>query len=317
MKGTSGTLPIGDGWVHEVKWDGMRIVAHLIADGPDDGPTVRLQSGNGRNVTSSFPELASLTQLVEGFDSMVLDGEVIAFADGKPDFHTLQFRMHVSDPADAAKRAATTPVVYVVFDLLHVNGLDTMSLPLTDRRRLLEQTVDAGPSWHVCEQHDDGAALLDAVTEAHIEGVVSKRRASTYSPGKRSNDWVKIKPRQRQEFVVVGWMGGRRGRSGRIGSLLLGYYDDAGTLSYAGSAGSGLDDRSIDAWAEALTEQADCPLEETPTIMRDGRPLHWAVPNQVVEIAFGEWPEGAHVRHPVVLGRRTDKNPADIVREAP
>ena len=109
----------------------------------DDGePHVRLQSSNGRDVTVSFPELQSLSELAENFDGLVLDGEIVAFnAEGQPSFNALQQRIHVSDPADAARRAAHTPVMFVAFDLLHLNGHDTMALPLANRRTLLEQIV--------------------------------------------------------------------------------------------------------------------------------------------------------------------------------
>jgi bifunctional non-homologous end joining protein LigD len=310
MKGTAGDLPTGNDWVYELKWDGMRLIAHI------DDTGARLQSSNGRDVTASFPDLAGLAELGEGYDGLVLDGEVVAFADGRPSFGALQQRMHITDPAEAARRASDTPVIYVVFDLLWLDGHDTTSLPLRDRRALLEQVVEPGPAWRRCEQHhDDPQALLDTVAADRLEGLMAKRTDSTYQPGRRSTSWIKIKPRQRQEFVVAGWLSGRGRRAAGLGSLLVGYYDGS-ELRYAGSAGSGLTDATISEWQHILVEQPSCPFAEAPPILRDGRTVHWCRPDQVVEIAFGEWPDEQQLRHPVVLGRRTDKDPADVRRES-
>lgn len=314
MKGVAGQAPRGDDWVYELKWDGMRIVA-FIANG-----VVRLQSSNGRDVTASFPELGALSDLGRGYDSLVLDGEAVAFADGKPSFGALQQRMHVGDRAEAARRAANNPVIFVGFDLLHLNGHDTMGLPLRDRRTLLEQVIDDGPAWRLADQyHGEVDELVETVTAAQLEGIMAKRSESTYEPGKRSKAWIKVKPRQRQEFVIGGWISGRGTRAGGLGSLLLGYYDHdsaPGDLLYAGSAGSGLTESTCREWQETLTTQPECPFTGPVDIVVDGRTVHWCAPDHVAELAFGEWPDGQHLRHPVVLGRRTDKAPTDVVRES-
>ena len=307
-------VPTGDNWVYELKWDGMRVIVFFEPDAADQ---VRLQSSNGRDVTVSFPELQSLAALGENLDGLVLDGEIVAFGpEGQPSFNALQQRMHVSDPADAARRAAHTPVMFVAFDLLHLNGHDTMALPLENRRTLLEQIVEPGDHWRICEQHtDDPQALLDVVIAAELEGIVAKRKDSVWSPGRRSPTWIKIKPRKRQEFVVGGWISGRGNRAGGLGSILLGYYE-GDDLLFAGSAGSGLTDATLGEWERTLTVQESCPFQERPSVILDGRQIHWCAPEHVVEIAFSEWAEGHQVRHPVVLGRRTDKAPTDVVREA-
>jgi len=309
MKGKADAIPRGDRWVYELKWDGMRVVV-FISNG-----TVRLQSSNERDVTTSFPELQRLAGLGELFDGIILDGEIVAFEGDKPSFNTLQSRMHVSDPAEAARRAGTTPVVFVAFDLLHLDGHDTMGLPLTNRRALLEQLSDDEPCWTICEQYKDNVdALVDAVTEQGLEGIVAKNSTSIYQPGRRSPDWVKVKPRLRQEFVVGGWIGGSGHRSGGLGSLLVGCYDGE-DLVYAGRAGSGLTDTTQREWQQLLSDSATCPFHETPVIPRD-KSVHWCEPTEVAEIAFGEWGgNGKLLRHPVVLGRRIDKDPRDVVRE--
>lgn len=315
MKGKADSLPRGDQWVYELKWDGMRLVVFISRS--DSGPNrVRLQSSNGRDVTNSFPEMQALAGLADQFDGVILDGEIVAFDDDKPSFNTLQTRMHVSDPHDAARRAALTPTVFVAFDLLHLDGHDTMGLSLANRRTLLEQIGDNDPTWTICEQHTDNLdGLVEAVTNSGLEGIVAKKTGSVYQPGRRSSDWVKFKPRLRQEFVVGGWLGGQGRRSLGLGSILLGYYDDE-KLLYAGRAGSGLTDETQKQWQAVLIESTSCPFADEPTLPRD-KNVHWCEPTEVAEVAFGEWGgDGRNLRHPVVLGRRTDKDPRTVRRES-
>ncbi len=318
MKAVPGDLPEADGdWAYEIKWDGMRILALLDEDG------VRLASSNGNNATIAFPELAGLTSLLTGFDSMVLDGEAVAFgADGLPSFSTLQHRMHVTDVNAAHARAKETPVTFAIFDLLHLNGHDLTGLPLADRRKLLEQIVDEpGTHWQLTNQQlDEPAAMLANVAARGMEGLIAKRRSSTYQEGKRAKSWLKIKPTQRQEFIVGGWSEGRDGNSGGLGSLLLGVMVDGDDgerqLLPCGSVGSGLDDKARKWWQQQLTDDG---WEESPfdaPVVHPGRVLHWSEPVHVVEVAFGEWTDEDRLRFPVYLGRRTDKDPADVVRES-
>ena len=318
MKAVPGDLPDADGsWAYEIKWDGMRILAFLDSDG------VRLASSNGNSATVAFPELQGLTALMSGFESMVLDGEVVAFGeDGLPSFSTLQHRMHVSDPKAALSRAQDTPVTFAIFDLLHLNGHDLIGLPLSDRRKLLEQIVDtAGSHWRLTQQTlDNPAAMLQNVADRGMEGLIAKRLTSTYQEGKRSKSWLKVKPTQRQEFVVGGWSEGRDGNAGGLGSLLLGVMADGEEggreLQPCGSVGSGLDDADRKWWRNQLSEDR---IEESPfatSVVPLGRVLRWSDPVHVVEVAFGEWTDDGRLRFPVYLGRRNDKDPADVVREA-
>lgn len=305
MKATAGPMPVGDDWRYEIKWDGMRLVVAV-----DDG-TVRLTSANGKDATASYPELAGLGEAI-GVDA-VLDGEVVAFDDaGRPDFGRLQQRMHVSNPRHAAERAASVPVVLCLFDLLALDGNDLTGLPLRDRRRLLEDLVDAGSHWQVPAWHDDGQALLDAATERGLEGIVAKRTDSRYVSGGRTREWVKVKVRRRQEFVVGGWGAGEGGRSGRIGGLLVGYHDDpGGPLRFAGRVGSGLSDREIDVLHDLFVPIDTSPFDPEPPLDQR-RAVTWVAPEIVVEVAFAEWTGEGRLRHPTYAGRRTDVDPGDV-----
>lgn len=309
MKATSGPLPTGDEWLYEIKWDGMRLVVTV-----EDG-RVRLTSANGKDATNSYPELTGLGDAL-GVDA-VLDGEVVAFDDdGRPDFGRLQQRMHVSNPRAAAERAAAVPAVLCLFDLLVLDGRDITGLPLTDRRQLLETLVDNGPHWQVPAAHDEGEALLAAADAAGLEGLVAKRRDSTYRPGSRTREWVKVKVRRRQEFVVGGWGAGEGGRAGRIGGLLVGHHleDRLGVdqpLRFAGRVGSGLTDREIDALTELFVPIDDCPFDPPPPAMQR-RDVTWVEPTVVVEVEYAEWTSDGRLRHPTYAGRRIDVDPGQV-----
>lgn len=310
MKATSGPLPRGDGWVYEVKWDGMRLVVTV------EGGQVRLTSANGKDATASYPELAGLGAAL-GVGAAVLDGEVVALDDdGRPDFGRLQQRMHVVNPRQAAERAAAVPVVLCLFDLLSLDGNDVTGLPLADRRRLLEQLVEPGPHWQVPATHADGEALLAAADERGLEGVIAKRVDSTYRPGSRTREWVKVKVRRRQEFVVGGWGSGEGKRAGRIGGLLVGFHDEpGGPLRYAGRVGSGLTDREIDVLSGELRPVDDCPFDPVPP-PDHRRDVTWVQPTVVVEVEYAEWTSEGRLRHPSYCGRRIDVDP-DAVTSAP
>ena len=315
MKATAGDLPSGEGWLYEIKWDGMRLVVTVDADAD---PAVQLTSATGKDATVSYPELAELHRAL-GVRSAVLDGEVVAFDEsGRPDFGRLQQRMHVSNRREAAERAAAVPAVLLLFDLLALDGNDITGLPLAERRRLLESLVEPGPHWQVPTAHDDGAALLDAAIERDLEGIVAKRVDSTYRPGSRTREWLKVKVRRRQEFVVGGWAPGDGGREGRIGGLLVGYHErPGGPLRFAGRVGSGLTDREIEVLAGlfAPTTVDACPFDPEPPRLH-ARGAVWVEPQVVVEVAYAEWTGEGRLRHPSYAGRRVDVDP-DAVTAAP
>lgn len=313
MKATAGELPEGDGWVYEVKWDGMRAVVSV-----EDGH-VRLQSANGKDATVSFPELDELGHSL-GVGSAVLDGEIVAFDDaGRPSFSRLQQRMHVGDRRAAAARAEVVPCTLALFDLLALDGRSLIGLPWSERRRLLEDLVEPGPHWQVPAVHHDGRSLLDAATANELEGIVAKRVDSIYRPGGRTREWVKVKVRRRQEFVVGGWAPGKGNRGGRIGGILVGYHDEPGSppLRYAGRVGSGIGEaelRTLEARFAELVVEA-CPFDPPPPRAHAVDAV-WVRPELVVEVEYAEWTTDGRLRHPTYAGRRSDKD-ADQVTAAP
>jgi bifunctional non-homologous end joining protein LigD len=315
MKATTAeSPPAGREWVHEVKWDGMRILARCA------GGTTSLTTANGLDATARFPELAGLATAV-GCEA-VLDGEVVAQdAAGRPDFGRLQSRMHLSSPADVARRAAEVPVSFAVFDLLWLDGHDLCPLPLRDRRRLLDGLLEPTRAWRLSPVHDDGPALLGIAAERGLEGIVSKRLDSTYLPGKRTTSWRKVKVRLRQEVVVGGWWPGTGNRAGGLGSLIVGVHEPeapGNPLRFVGKVGTGFTAATLSSYEELLAGLAAdrCPFDPEPPRLV-ARQARWVRPEVVVEVEFGEWTSEGVMRHPIHLGRRFDKDPAEVVREEP
>ena len=299
-------VPAGRDWVHEVKWDGMRVLADV-----HDG-RLTLSSRVGNDVTVSFPELAPLAGL---YEDMLLDGEVVALQDGRPSFGALADRMHVRDKRRAEVLAGTRPVTFMVFDLLRLYGADLTAQPLTARRELLDRLDLSGRHWQVPPVYDDGQELFAATLEQGLEGVVSKRLSSPYLPGRRSKDWLKSPHRSTVSAVVGGWRPEKTNDSGRLGAVLLGVPDGAGGWRFAGRMGSGIAGRAGSQLFEAIAghPRAQSPFsDEVPRIDRVG--ATWVEPLVVVEARTLEVTRDGRLRQPAYLGIRTDLTP-DALQE--
>ena len=313
-----------DSWGFEVKWDGIRAVVFA------QGGRIRITTRTGNDVTDHYPELAALGRALGSRDA-VLDGEIVAFDDdGRPSFQRLQSRLGLTSRTTIAARAARTPVRYCAFDLLHLDGRDLRALPYVERRAQLRELVDDAAYWQVPRHYvGDGTALLDAVVDQGLEGIVAKRLTSPYREGSRGRDWLKIKQQQRQEFVICGWTEGDGRRAGSIGALLLAYHDQEGRLRYAGGVGTGFSDATLTDLADRLgpLEQRTSPLEVGgPDPARPGKwqamrgrtrraAVHHVRPELVCEVEFTEFTRDGTLRHPSFKGLRTDKDPRDVVRE--
>lgn len=311
MLAVAGTLPRDDAaWSYELKWDGVRVLAEVAPD------RVRLTGRSGNDVTVAYPELAGLAEAV-GDLRPVLDGEVVVLRpDGRPDFQALAPRMHVQVAERAHQLAATTPVTYVVFDVLELAGTSTIALPYERRRELLESLELAGSHWQASPSFPGpGVDILEASRRMGLEGVVAKRRTSPYRPGRRSDEWIKIKNFRTQEAVIGGYTVGEGRRASTFGALLLGLPGPGG-LTYVGSVGTGFDDTALAELTSRLRalEQARSPFIG-PVDPRQVRAARWVKPELVGEVAFGHWTDDGRMRHPSWRGLRPDKSPADVVRE--
>lgn len=283
MLATAGPLPVGKAWAYEVKWDGYRVLAAI------EGGRTSLRSRTGRDATRDYPEV----QLdLPGTGAALVDGEVVAFVDGQPSFNALQLH--------------STPVTFVPFDLLHLEGRSLLDLPYTGRRELLLSLFpDAPPAF------DDGPLLLDTTRAQGLEGVVAKRRDSKYFPGRRTESWIKTKHVRRQSAVVVGWKRGEGGRSGSLGSLLLGVPGPSG-LEFVGHVGTGFSRQTLAMLQDRLAGLA----RTTSPLVNPPRPGgEWVEPVLVVDVEYTSWTPDGKLRHPSYKGIRDDLLPEDVVRE--
>ncbi len=295
--------PVGEDWLHEIKFDGYRILARL------DSGAVRLFSRNGLDWTARFPEIAAALVALPARQAL-LDGEAVALdEDGRSSFSALQ---------RALSEGKTAPLVYFAFDLLYLDGYDLRDAAIEARKDALAVLIEKGgePNLRYSDhQEGRGGEFFEHACQFSLEGILSKRRGEPYRAG-RSRSWLKVKCGTRQEFVIIGFTDPKGGRAG-FGALVLGYYDDGGTLRYAGRAGTGYDEKILTALRRRLDRLVidKRPVETLPkgSTTRD---IHWVRPTLVAEFRFAEWTRDEVLRHAVFLGLREDK-PAREVRRDP
>src|SRR3954453_13420661 len=306
-------LPRDDGgWAVEVKWDGIRAIGYCRPG------RVELQTRNLNDVTVQYPEVRRISRALGSHDA-VLDGELVAFdADGKPSFERMQQRIHNTDENVVRRRMKTHPVVYVIFDLLYLDGQDLTCEPYTRRRELLEGLELAGGAWQTpgySVGHPE--ELLAASKEQGLEGVMLKRVDSTYAPGKRTGSWLKVKNVSRQGMVIGGGTPGAGRRKNHLGALLVGYFERDGgkpVLRYAGKVGTGF--KAADLTAIAARRP---PLERKPSPFDAGpkppKGTRFVEPRLVAEVEFREMTNEGMLRHPAYKGMREDKAASEVVLE--
>ena len=308
MMATSSTMPADEaGWAFEIKWDGVRALSY-VRNG-----ALHMESRNLLDITPRYPETHGLAAALGGRDAIV-DGEVVAFDEtGRPSFQRLQRRMHVTGTSDVRRHVTDTPVMYVLFDVLWLDGESLMTLPYRDRRSVLEGLQLQGPSWQVPATHvGEGTALREATRAQRMEGIVAKRLDSTYEPGRRRRAWLKIKNVGRQEVVIGGWLPGEGRRAGGVGALIVGYYE-GDSLRFAGKVGTGFTDKMLDEIGQALDRIA---VDRSPFADKvPYKKARFVEPCLVGEVEFTEWTEGGTLRHPSFKGFRDDKPAAQVVRE--
>lgn len=303
MKATIGTLPAGadtdgtrdtddppgdEAWAYEVKWDGYRTLVH-VADG-----TVRLQSASGRDVSARWPEIGALADAVNA-PSAIIDGELVVLdGDGRPNFGLLQ-ASGIGTPHQA---------VFYAFDVLQVDGTDTIDLSYLDRRRLLDPLLEAGDNWTTPSfRIGGGAELLAATAEQGLEGVIAKRVDSLYRPGTRTKEWRKVKNRVVVELPIGGFTAGTGNRSSTFGALLVGRYvddegSDDGRLAFAGGVGTGFSQATLESLLGRLRSVTvdECPFDPPPPRAM-ARMATWVEPVLWARIEIAEFTNDGVVRH--------------------
>ena len=293
-----------------MKWDGYRAL------GRRDGATFALCSRNGLDLAPRFPEIAGILSRLPR--QVLVDGEIVAVdRHGRASFSALQTRMPGPRGVRSSRAwdASRHSVQYMIFDVLHHHGRSTRGLPYAERRSLLESLITPGPTWQVPAVHRDGTRLLARMRRDGGEGIIAKRWTSTYTPGQRSPDWIKVKLSQQEEFIVVGyWSGGAT----IAGSLLLAAYGTTAdaragrNLRYCGKVGSGFDGEGRQLLATALKRMRVTTPPCGGALPRS-RDITWCRPVLVAQIRFGEWTHDGALRHPVFLGLRSDKVPEEVI----
>jgi len=310
MKATLATTPFSDPeWVFEIKWDGYRVEAVV------KGGTARLWTRNRQDAGRYFPDLVGPAPWIDARDAIV-DGEVVALdEDGRPRFSLLQDRTGIRtgrEPGSRRQRGEPAPIVFQVFDLLHLDGKSLLQVPLEDRKRVLRTRLRAHPlvrySGHV---EADGEAFFAAAREQELEGIVAKLRRSPYEPGRRSPAWLKLKVRPEQEVVVVGWLPGQ-GTHRDLGSLIVAVRD-GDRWGHAGQVGSGIDTRTRRELRKRLEEleRPDSPLDSVPRL----KGARWVEPRIVIRVEFAEWTADNLLRQAAFKGLEVDRDPLEVRRE--
>ena len=292
-------VPHGEDWRYEVKWDGFRALCYVSRG------RAELLSRNDNDLTKRFPAVAAaLPDAVVG--DAVLDGELVALdKTGKATFSAIQ-------------QGSETTQLYV-FDVLEIGGVPVIGLPFTERRERLAAILRPTGTVRLSETFDDGDALFEAAQEQGLEGIVAKRARSSYQPGKRNRDWLKVKTRHRQEFVVAGYTKGQGRRASSFGSLILAVRR-GNELSYVGNVGTGFDEKEIQRLLKLLEplDRETSPFPVPPKLPRVKKgDVVWVEPRLVVEVEFVEWTHDGHLRAPSYQGLRDDKPAEQVRREEP
>lgn len=289
------TVPEGDQWLHEIKYDGYRLLAM-------NQKKLRLLTRNGKDWTAKFPSIA---EALKPLPEAILDGEVVSLTEqGISSFEGLQAALQLEQSEN---------LVFYVFDLPYLEGYDLTEAPLLVRKKLLAEVLARlGHERIRYSEHiiSDGAVVYEHACAHHLEGIISKRVDSRYQ-STRTKTWRKIKCAQRQEFVIVGFTAPGGSRKG-FGALLLGYYAD-GALNYAGRVGTGFNAQQLHSISQKLNRliQKNTPIHGPV----DEPEATWVKPELVAEVEFTEWTSSNRLRHPAFLGLREDKSAKEIGRE--
>ena len=295
------SVPHGEGWTYEVKFDGFRALAYV------HNSECKLLSRNEKELNGRFPDVAKALVKAVKSPNAVVDGEICRIdPTGRTSFSELQ--------------QGSGPLVFYAFDLLELDGESLLDLPLTERKSQLRKLLDKRVTTVAfSEDFDDGDALFEVAQAQGLEGLIAKRADSTYKQGKRTRDWLKVKTENNEEFVVTGYTRGAGRRADTFGALVLAV-NEGDELRYVGNVGTGFDDAEIDKLLRLLRplHRDTPPFTVAPKMPRVRKgDVQWVEPQLVAQVRFGEWTHDDHLRHPAYLGIREDKSAGEVTREQP
>jgi bifunctional non-homologous end joining protein LigD len=313
MKAKLASFPPPGNWIYEIKFDGWRALALK------GGNQTRLLSRNEKDLGAKFPEIMESVAALNAQDAIV-DGEIVALdAKGRSSFQLLQaYDIDQKRP----------PIFFYAFDLIQLNGKMLNSLPLRERKGLLEKLLNgkaAGVIRYSAALGNDAKPILEKIKRLGLEGLIGKKADSVYEIGRRSGSWIKLKFQREQEFVIGGYTN-PSGTRKHFGSIIVGVYE-GGNLQFVGKVGTGFNQKLLSNLVGQFKKisQTDCPFDNLPE-KRSGRYgqnitasemklCHWVKPIMVCQVKFAEWTRDDRLRQPVFLGLREDKNAAEVVRE--
>jgi bifunctional non-homologous end joining protein LigD len=285
-------------WIFEIKWDGFRAIGYVNEE-------VSLRSRNNKELIDNFPEMQELKKLTK---NVVLDGEIVVIRNGKADFQALQERGKAVKSAEIQSQRGRLPAQYIVFDILEKDGKTIMNLPLLERKKILQDSVKEGEHVVLSDfVEEQGEAYYEAALKKGLEGVIAKRKASSYQPGLRTGDWMKMKQLQSCDCVIFGYTKGTGARANTFGALILGLYDKE-TPVFIGKVGTGFSQETLEDLSEKFkvlkTDKAPFKtgLHENAT---------WLKPKLVCEVYYQLVTNDRKLRMPRFGGLRKDKSPSE------
>ncbi|MGA3058979.1 MAG: non-homologous end-joining DNA ligase [Candidatus Bathyarchaeia archaeon] len=286
-------------WIFEVKWDGFRAIAYVYED-------LSIKSRNENELKHNFPELAELTQLAS---DLVVDGEIVVIKEGKTDFQSLLERGQAVSAGEIQRQAKQAPVAYIVFDVLEKDGKPLTMLPLMERKKILQDSLREGKYVLLSDFIEGkGEAYFQLALEKGLEGVMAKKKDSSYEEGLRTGSWLKIKKLKTCDCVIFGYTKGERSREKTFGALVLGLYDKDGKPVYVGKVGTGFTEETLRVLSEKFE---NLKLENAPFNPESGDLVTWLEPKLVCEVVYQVVTRDVRLRMPRFKGLRADKSPAD------
>jgi bifunctional non-homologous end joining protein LigD len=289
----------GKDWIFEMKWDGFRAIAYV-------NDYFTLQSRNAKEFKHAFPELEELRQLSK---NVVLDGEIVTMKNGKVDFHSLQERGHVISNREIERLQQKSPATYIIFDILEKNGRSLVDLPLIERKAILKESVKEG-SFVIINDYveEKGDQFYQAILRQDLEGMVAKRKDSTYEEGFRTGSWLKIKNLKSCDCVIFGYSRGEGARESTFGALVVGLYDTEGKPVYVAHVGTGFTQQLLNSLKADFKKLKTTPA---PFIARDMQGVTWIEPKFVCEVIYQVVTRDCRLRMPRLHRLRIDKEPRE------